>query len=136
LAFKTRRQCFDGAVLVGDACGYVDPMTGEGMFFALKGAEILASQLAAALANDRRDADSLREYARMRKREVTPRLLAQQGTTGRPTLRNARAHAAQAAGTTPRHHDLLVSMTETTCAQESCCARGSGANACRARVIA
>ena len=34
LATRTSQQTFDGAALVGDACGYVDPVTGEGIFFA------------------------------------------------------------------------------------------------------
>jgi flavin-dependent dehydrogenase len=136
LAFKTRRQCFDGAVLVGDACGYVDPMTGEGMFFALKGAEILASQLAAALANDRRDADSLREYARMRKREVTPRLLLSKAlqvglryeTLGRTLLKLLERRQGIM--------DLLVSMTGDYVRPRELLRPGVWRNACRARVIA
>jgi flavin-dependent dehydrogenase len=31
LACRTTAQTFDGAALVGDACGYVDPVTGEGI---------------------------------------------------------------------------------------------------------
>ena len=36
----------DGAALVGDAAGFCDPFTGEGMSLALRGAEILATAIA------------------------------------------------------------------------------------------
>src|SRR5262249_30961389 len=45
LAFATRRQAVAGAALVGDACGYVDPLTGEGIYFALHGARSLVQAL-------------------------------------------------------------------------------------------
>jgi flavin-dependent dehydrogenase len=38
LGFRSCAQAFAGAALVGDACGYVDPITGEGIWFALRGA--------------------------------------------------------------------------------------------------
>jgi 2-polyprenyl-6-methoxyphenol hydroxylase-like FAD-dependent oxidoreductase len=44
-----RRIAFDGAVLVGDAAGYFDPFTGQGVFHALAAAERLAPVVAAAL---------------------------------------------------------------------------------------
>jgi flavin-dependent dehydrogenase len=73
LARKTVRQTFDGAALVGDACGYVDPVTGEGVFFALKGAEMLAENAIAALHKGRVDRAALASYARGRRREIAPR---------------------------------------------------------------
>jgi menaquinone-9 beta-reductase len=39
----------DGAALVGDAAGFFDPFTGEGIYGALRGAELLADVAAAAL---------------------------------------------------------------------------------------
>jgi menaquinone-9 beta-reductase len=73
LAGATARQTFDGAALVGDACGFVDPLTGEGLFFAMRGAELLALDLDRALRAGRTDAASLRSYARTRAREFGPR---------------------------------------------------------------
>ncbi len=73
LSGDTTRQTFDGAALVGDACGYVDPITGEGIFFALKGAELLAESAAAALHARRTDRAALTQYLRGRKREIEPR---------------------------------------------------------------
>lgn len=77
LAYRTTAQVFDGAALVGDACGYVDPMTGEGIYFALRTSELLASAIDRALSTRRnaREGRSLRGYARSRRRELAPRLL-------------------------------------------------------------
>ena len=73
LACRTRQQVFDGAALVGDACGYVDPVTGEGIYFALKGAEMLVESAARALHAGCVDRASLEEYLRGRRRELWPR---------------------------------------------------------------
>ncbi|MEZ5990143.1 MAG: FAD-dependent oxidoreductase [Planctomycetota bacterium] len=111
LARRTRRQVFDGAVLVGDAAGYVDPVTGEGLFLAMKGAELLAGSLAAAAADRRSDAEALRGYARARRRELAPRCrLAEWMQRGmrRPWL--VKGFLAVLARR-PRLADLLVSVT-------------------------
>ena len=70
--WPTRRTVFDGAALVGDAAGYYDPFTGQGIFQALTTAEMLAENLSDALRRRRtvRAAD-LREFARMQKRMTT-----------------------------------------------------------------
>lgn len=73
LARRTTRQTFDGAALVGDACGYVDPVTGEGTYFALQGAALLAPALRDALRAQRTDAAALAPYLSGRSREITPR---------------------------------------------------------------
>lgn len=73
LARTTTQQTFDGAALVGDACGYVDPLTGEGIFFALHGAASLAPALLDALGAGRTDRGVLAPYLRERQREIAPR---------------------------------------------------------------
>jgi len=60
----TRSTVVNGAVLVGDAAGYFDPFTGQGVFRAMAGAEILAPLLADAVDAGRTDAGALRLYAR------------------------------------------------------------------------
>lgn len=111
LAGRTSEQVFDGAALVGDACGYVDPLTGEGVFFALRGAELLANDLESALHERRTDRDALRRYARSRADEVAPRealaLLLQRGLS-RPWI--ARRALAVLEGH-PQLMELLVSLT-------------------------
>lgn len=73
MAMTTSAQVLDGVALVGDAAGYVDPVTGEGIFFAIKGAQMLASALEPALHDYRTDAASLAPYLAGRKREIAPR---------------------------------------------------------------
>lgn len=40
--WDTRRVCGDGWALVGDAAGFADPVTGEGIYYALRSAELFA----------------------------------------------------------------------------------------------
>lgn len=70
LAWRTRAQTFDGAALVGDACGYVDPITGEGIWFALRGAQLLCESLEPALHARRADRGALETYRVARAREI------------------------------------------------------------------
>jgi flavin-dependent dehydrogenase len=42
LAVDTTAAGIDGLLLAGDAAGFIDPMTGDGLFFALRGAELAA----------------------------------------------------------------------------------------------
>ncbi|MCE9595416.1 MAG: NAD(P)/FAD-dependent oxidoreductase [Planctomycetes bacterium] len=76
LAFRTTAQTFDGAALVGDACGYIDPVTGDGVFLALRGARLLAVALDEALSAGRIDRAALDGYVAGRKRELAPRTVA------------------------------------------------------------
>jgi geranylgeranyl reductase family protein len=45
-AWDSLRASGDGWALVGDAAGFVDPITGEGIYFALRSAELLAEAVA------------------------------------------------------------------------------------------
>ncbi|HVE79470.1 MAG TPA: FAD-dependent oxidoreductase [Gemmatimonadaceae bacterium] len=69
-ASHARRAWAPGAALVGDAADFFDPFTGEGIFAALRGAELLAPFVEAALDARSSDAanDSLRAYDRLRRR--------------------------------------------------------------------
>ena len=44
-----------GLLLAGDAAGFIDPMTGDGLHFALRGAELAAAEVLDALAHGRTD---------------------------------------------------------------------------------
>jgi flavin-dependent dehydrogenase len=66
-----RRSCAPGAALVGDAADFFDPFTGEGMYAALRGGELLAPFALRALeSRSLRDADhALADYDRARRAE-------------------------------------------------------------------
>jgi flavin-dependent dehydrogenase len=67
LALEARRVSAPGALLVGDAAGFFDPFTGEGVTLALRSAELAAEVADRALRGRTRD---LTEYDRLR-REAT-----------------------------------------------------------------
>jgi flavin-dependent dehydrogenase len=69
LAVEARRFSSAGVMLVGDATGFYDPFTGEGIYRALRGAEILAGVAGAALAANDCSAERLRAYDRLHRRE-------------------------------------------------------------------
>jgi menaquinone-9 beta-reductase len=58
----------DGALLVGDAAGYFDPFTGQGIHRALRGAELAAGAVDRALREGGGGTAALREYARAARR--------------------------------------------------------------------
>ncbi len=68
LAHDVRRVVAPGVLLAGDAAGFVDPFTGQGVFLALTGAERAAEAVLAALAG--REAAAFADYARWRVRDV------------------------------------------------------------------
>jgi 2-polyprenyl-6-methoxyphenol hydroxylase-like FAD-dependent oxidoreductase len=111
LSHNTVQQAFDGAALVGDAGGYVDPITGEGIFLALRGAELLAAPLAAALHAGRSDRAALRPYLQGRRRDLRPRELfglALQRGLRHPVLVDT---ALRLLAARPSLADVLVSVT-------------------------
>ncbi len=54
----------DGALLAGDAAGFVDPLTGEGIFYALRSGELAGETLAEALADGDLRRRALARYER------------------------------------------------------------------------
>ena len=64
LALQARRLFAPGALLVGDAGGFLDPFTGEGVTLALRTAEIAAPFADAYVGTG--DAEALRKYDRAR----------------------------------------------------------------------
>jgi menaquinone-9 beta-reductase len=69
-ATTTRHAWSQGAALVGDAADFFDPFTGEGIYAALRGGELLAPYLAEALVRSpKEESRILSGYDRARKRE-------------------------------------------------------------------
>ncbi|HSL21284.1 MAG TPA: NAD(P)/FAD-dependent oxidoreductase [Vicinamibacterales bacterium] len=80
LAVRSRAAGMPGLLLAGDAAGFVDPMTGDGLRFAIRGGELAARAALHALATgDRRAHERLersrREFARKRTFNQTLRAL-------------------------------------------------------------
>jgi menaquinone-9 beta-reductase len=70
--WPTRSAVADGALLVGDAAGYYDPFTGQGIYRALRGAALAAGVAHAALQAGDLSARCLRPYDRAHRRAFGP----------------------------------------------------------------
>jgi len=70
LAHDVRRASVPGAVLVGDAAGFLDPFTGQGVFLALTGAEHAAAAIVASLHDRAHEAAAFGAYERWRASDV------------------------------------------------------------------
>jgi flavin-dependent dehydrogenase len=68
LAYLRRPAIDDGLLLVGDAAGTINPMTGQGIAMALQGAELAASAADRALRRGQTDRRALAPYERARDR--------------------------------------------------------------------
>jgi len=64
LARQVRKRTGDGFLLVGDAAGFLDPFTGEGIYKALHGARLAAPVIVGALERGDTSARALAPYAR------------------------------------------------------------------------
>lgn len=73
-ASQARRAWLPGAALVGDAADFFDPFTGEGIYAALRGGELLAGHVIGAVGEMERGNtgdDVMREYDRARRAEFS-----------------------------------------------------------------
>jgi flavin-dependent dehydrogenase len=64
LAVDTTAAGVHGLLLAGDAAGFIDPMTGDGMHFAVRGAELAAAVALAAMEGHVEDAPAVLALAR------------------------------------------------------------------------
>jgi 2-polyprenyl-6-methoxyphenol hydroxylase-like FAD-dependent oxidoreductase len=69
ICVRARRFSDDGLLLVGDAGGYFDPFTGEGIYRALRSAQVAAEIGDSALQRQDLSASSLARYDRMLRSE-------------------------------------------------------------------
>jgi flavin-dependent dehydrogenase len=112
-AHYTSRAWGPGAALVGDAADFFDPFTGEGIYAALRGAELLAPYVHTAVrAASAHDADTaLAAYERCRRDEFRGKWTVERiigAVVAAPPLIN---HAARALSRDRDMADLLVGVT-------------------------
>jgi len=110
-ARTTTRATDDRVVLVGDAADFYDPFTGEGVFAALRGAELIYEHVSALLENDTLSGSALAVYDRARKEAFQGKWRVERligFAIGRPGLFDRMAaRLAQR----PQMADLLVGVT-------------------------
>jgi flavin-dependent dehydrogenase len=70
--WPTRGAVIDGAAVVGDAAGYYDPFTGQGIYRALRGAALLAETADAALRAGDLSSEALAPYEQARRSAFAP----------------------------------------------------------------
>ena len=84
-----------GLLMAGDAAGFIDPMTGDGLRFALRGGELAAQAALAALESG--GADAHVSLARLRRREFANKWRfnrALRALAGSPLAMRAASHGA------------------------------------------
>ena len=74
-ATSAKRAWVPGAALVGDAAEFYDPFTGEGIYTALRGGELLAGLVADSMPRPRDLVAALEEYERARRAEFSGKWL-------------------------------------------------------------
>ncbi|HTI62051.1 MAG TPA: NAD(P)/FAD-dependent oxidoreductase [Gemmatimonadaceae bacterium] len=112
-ASRARHAWAPGAALVGDAADFFDPFTGEGIYAALRGGELLAAALLEARsARSTRAADAaLASYERARRREFGGKWIVERAiaaAVGSPALIN---RAARNLASRKDLADLLIGVT-------------------------
>ena len=108
-----RRTWAPGAALVGDAADFFDPFTGEGIYSALRGGEMLAAHLLAALGATSRSAsdDSLSAYDRARRAEFRGKWIVERLISAAVGFAPAMNYFARTLEARKDMADLLVGVT-------------------------
>jgi menaquinone-9 beta-reductase len=75
LGFSVRPPQIGGLVLVGDASGFIDPFTGEGIYLSLRSAQIAAEVISACFKRKNFSRNALAVYERRRKKEFNKKFL-------------------------------------------------------------
>lgn len=109
--WPTRGAVADGALLVGDAAGYYDPFTGQGIFRALRGAELAARVADRALREDDLSRAALAPYDRAFRRAFASGVRVQHGIEAVLSRPAAFERVARRLGDRPTVADALVAVT-------------------------
>jgi flavin-dependent dehydrogenase len=112
-ASRAKRAWSPGAALVGDAADFFDPFTGEGIYAALRGGELLAPFVVDALGagSARRGDEAFAAYDRLRRREFGGKWIVEWiigAVVASPRLMN---RASRVLATRKDMADLLVGVT-------------------------
>jgi menaquinone-9 beta-reductase len=111
LTVRAKRLSDEGLLLVGDATGYYDPFTGEGIYRALRGARLAASVALEALAKDDLSAATLARYDRLYREAFKGKRLVEmiiQSAVQAPPLMD---HLARILGRRKEMADTVVAVT-------------------------
>ncbi|HEX9563011.1 MAG TPA: NAD(P)/FAD-dependent oxidoreductase [Gemmatimonadaceae bacterium] len=111
--WRARQAWRPGLALVGDAADFFDPFTGEGIYAAMRGAELLCGYaFEAARARSSRSADiALDAYDRCRRREFTGKWNVERIIAAAVASRSVMNLAARALSARPALADTLVGVT-------------------------
>lgn len=109
--WPSRRAAADGVALVGDAAGYYDPLTGQGIYRALRSAELAARAVDEALAAGRARRADLAPYERALRRELRVPLRVQRGVEAVLSSARLRPAAVALLGRAGPAMDELVGVT-------------------------
>lgn len=107
----TTSAASDGTLLVGDAADFYDPFTGEGIYAALRGAELAAGRALAALAAGRFARRDLRGYDRDRRRTFGGKWALERAIGLAVATPRLLDHVARRLARHPPLADLLVGAT-------------------------
>ena len=112
-ASRSRRAWAPGAALVGDAADFFDPFTGEGIYAALRGGELLAPYAVAALAarSPLGERTALEAYDRARRHEFGGKWLVERMIGTAVAFPALLERAASVLSRRPAMADLLVGVT-------------------------
>lgn len=93
-AVRVTSAWIPGAAVVGDAADFYDPFTGEGIYAALRGAELLAPRVLTALERPQSESEMRRDYDAARQREFSGKWMVERLVAlavARPALMNRAA---------------------------------------------
>jgi flavin-dependent dehydrogenase len=107
LAVDARAAGYPGLLLAGDAAGFVDPMTGDGLRFALKGAELAAQAALSELASG---VPAWRDLGGRRSREFSAKWRLNRTLRGVVGSRRALGAAATVARLWPGSVEYLIGV--------------------------
>ncbi len=107
----TVRAAADGILLVGDAADFYDPFTGEGIYAALRGAELAAECVVRALEGTEARATALARYDRLRRAAFRSKWALERIVSWVVARPQVMGHVARRLGRRAGLADQLVSVT-------------------------